>query len=236
MIRAFLVASVLTACGGTVCQPDRCGSGRVCGLSGTCEPAPAGDEEELVIVDEDAELPIAYEVSSLVWGTSDGEQADEVPLGGESGATLYLAFRLHPEEVATAVLELQPSEDTTYGAPQTLEVWDVTAFESIDVRRLPGARFERHARRSVWQSRFRVDVSAMAQAADEVVYLAVRARGDSPGWRIATPGAGNPLLRPRLVVHGESAETIAQPAIAPREVVPGGATSTESRSRVVPSR
>lgn len=204
VIRAFLVASVLTACGGTVCQPDRCGSGHVCGLAGVCEPAPAstGDEEELIILDEDAPLPRAYEVSSQVWGTSSGERHDELALGGQYGATLYLAFRLEPADVGTAVLELVPSEDTTYGAPQTVEVWDVTPFDSIDIGRLPGARFERHARRTVWQHRFRLDVSAMAQAADGVLYLAIRGRGDSPGWRIATPGAADPFYHPRLIVHG----------------------------------
>lgn len=221
MIRVFLaasclIASVLSACGGTVCQPDRCGSGQVCSLSGTCEPAPAsGGDEELVIIDEDAPLPRAYEVSCHAWGTSDGEHADEVRLGGENGVTLYLAFPLDSAEVGTAVLELQPSEDTTYGAPQTLEVWDVTPFESVDARRLPGARFERHRRRSVWQSRYRIDVSAMAQAADETLYLAVRAQGDAPGWRIATPGAATSALRPRLMVHGVSVEPSVAESNAP---------------------
>lgn len=240
MIRAFFVASVLSACGGTVCQPDRCGSGQVCGLSGACEAAPAsGGEEELVIIDEDAPLPRAYEVSSQVWGTSDGEHADEVPFGGQNGATLYLAFQLDSADVGSAVLELHPSEDTTYGAPQTLEVSDVTAFESIDVRRLPGARFERHSRRSVWQNRFRVDVSAMAQAADDVLYLAIRAQGDAPGWRIATPGAANPSLRPRLVVHEVSDEgsAVDSSAVEPNALQSTAApAAAESESGAAPRR
>ena len=197
------MTAALSACGGAVCQPDRCGVGRVCGLSGACEAAPAssGDDEALVILDEDAPLEQAYEASSRLWGTSEGDRNDEVAFGGEHGATLYLAFALEASAVDTAVLELSPSEDTTYGAPQTVEVWDVTAFEAIDVGRLPGAQFERHARHTVWQPHLRIDVSLMARAAHGVLYLAIRGRGASPGWRVATPGAADPARCPRLVVH-----------------------------------